>query len=295
MDGNEKVKIVNLPKIFDPRGNLTVIEELKQIPFTIARAYWIYDVPGGEIRGSHAFKDQQEIIIALSGSFDIVINDGCQEHRFSLNRSYFGLYIPPMNWRTIENFSTNAVCLVLSSQEFYQDDYVRNFNDFLLLRKNYTFIPKVRLKNNDSIELSPKPSVYNATIIEFQRISSGARNGNLSVIEGIKNLPFDIKRAFVLFDIPAGEDRGAHAHRKCHQFLIAVSGAFEVMLDDGVNKKTVRLDRPYYGLHIPPGIWAAEQSFSGGAVCLVFASHGYDESDYIRDYDLFLNIIKQSN
>lgn len=124
-------KIINLPKIEDERGNLSFIEENEHVPFSIARTYWIYDVPGGQFRGGHAFKQQQEVVIALSGSFDIVLNDGKNKKVYSLNRSYYGLYIPNMIWRHIENFSTNALALVLSSTEFNQDDYIRNFEYFL--------------------------------------------------------------------------------------------------------------------------------------------------------------------
>jgi len=127
----DKVKIINLPKIEDERGNLTFIEQLKQIPFEIKRVYWIYDVPGGEIRGGHAFKEQQEFIVALSGSFDVVIKDGTLEKRFHLNRSYYGLYIPNGLWRHMENFSTNAVALVLSSTKFSEDDYIRDYSKFI--------------------------------------------------------------------------------------------------------------------------------------------------------------------
>jgi len=108
------------------------------------------------------------------------------------------------------------------------------------------------------------------------------------VVNNNDNIPFEVKRVFYIYDIPGGEDRGAHAHKDCHQFLVAVSGSFEVEMDDGTNKRTVILNRPYYGLHIPPGIWAAEKGFSSGAVCLVLASHKYDEKDYIRDYRNFL-------
>ena len=130
-----------------------------------------------------------------------------------------------------------------------------------------------------------KISIYDCSIVELPKISN--RAGNITPIEGIKNLPFEVERVFYLYDIPGGEDRGAHAHKECHQFLIAASGSFDVMLDDGINKKTVTLNRPYYGLHIPPGIWAAEQSFSSGVICLVLASEKYSEEDYIRDYDEF--------
>lgn len=129
-----KAKIINLPKIVDPRGNLSFFEHPNQLLFEIARTYWIYDVPGGESRGSHAFKEQQEFIIALSGSFDIVLNDGEEEERFTLNRSYYGLYIPKMLWRTLENFSTNSLALIVSDKSFDEQDYIRNFEDFKKLR-----------------------------------------------------------------------------------------------------------------------------------------------------------------
>lgn len=129
------------------------------------------------------------------------------------------------------------------------------------------------------------PTVYDCSIIELPRIEN--RAGNITPVENHKNLPFEVKRLFYLYDIPGGEDRGAHAHKECHQFLIAASGSFEIEMDDGINRRTVTLNRSYFGLHIPPGIWAAEKSFSSGAICLVLASHKYDEKDYIRDYDEF--------
>ncbi len=129
-------KLINLPKIEDPRGNLTFIEEEVHIPFNVQRVYWIYDVPGGEKRGGHAFKEQKEFIVALSGSLDVVINNGKTETRVQLNRSYFGLYIPNGLWRHMENFSTNSVVLVLSSTIFSESDYIRDFNDFLAFLSN---------------------------------------------------------------------------------------------------------------------------------------------------------------
>lgn len=125
------VKIINLPKIEDPRGNLSIIEEEKNIPFKIERTYWIYDVPGGQVRGGHAFKAQQEFIVALSGSFDVVIDDGVNKQTYSLNRSYYGLYIPAGLWRQMENFSTNSLAMVLSSTPFSEGDYIREYSEFL--------------------------------------------------------------------------------------------------------------------------------------------------------------------
>lgn len=132
----EDVKIIDLTKILDARGNLSVIEECKDIPFKIKRTYWIYDVPGGEKRGGHAYKKNQEFIVALSGSFDVVIDDGKERKVFSLNRSYYGLYIPSGLWREMENFSTNSVALELGSIQYDSSDYVRDYSQYLYLRDN---------------------------------------------------------------------------------------------------------------------------------------------------------------
>lgn len=134
---------------------------------------------------------------------------------------------------------------------------------------------------------SRKTTIYDCSVIYFPKIEN--RAGNITPLENSKTIPFDVKRVFYIYDIPGGKDRGAHAHKQCHQLLIAGSGSFDVFLDDGINKKTVTLNRPYLGLHIPPGIWAAEQSFSSGAICLVLASELFDEKDYIRDYKHYLD------
>ena len=135
-----------------------------------------------------------------------------------------------------------------------------------------------------------KITVYDCSVIELPKIEPVG--GNVTPVHPQINVPFDTKRVFYSSDIPGGEARGAHAHKECHQFLIAASGAYEVLLDDGVNKRTVLLNRPFYGLHIPPGIWASEQAFSSGSICLVLASHGYIEEDYIRNYEDYLEYIK---
>ena len=126
----KKVQLINLPKILDPRGNLSFFENNNQIPFVIKRTYWIYDVPGGEIRGSHAFKESHEFIVSLSGSFDVVLHDGKNEKVIHLNRSYYGVYIPSMIWRTLNNFSTNAAALIVSSTSYDENDYIRDFITF---------------------------------------------------------------------------------------------------------------------------------------------------------------------
>jgi oxalate decarboxylase/phosphoglucose isomerase-like protein (cupin superfamily) len=122
--------LIKLPKFLDLRGNLSFIEEDTHLPFKIRRVYWIYDVPGGEHRGGHAFRDTEELIVALSGSFDVVLNDGDKEYRFSLNRSYYGIYVPKMIWRMLENFSTNSLALIIASTEYQERDYIRDFENF---------------------------------------------------------------------------------------------------------------------------------------------------------------------
>ncbi|HEY3369705.1 MAG TPA: FdtA/QdtA family cupin domain-containing protein [Prolixibacteraceae bacterium] len=126
------VKLIDLPRIEDPRGNLSFIEEGMHTLFSIERTYWIYDVPGGQLRGGHAFKKQKELIVALSGSFDVLVDDGTKQKTYSLNRSYYGLYLPAGLWRQMENFSTNSLAMVLSSSVFSEDDYIRDYQEFIL-------------------------------------------------------------------------------------------------------------------------------------------------------------------
>lgn len=124
-------RIIELPKFLDRRGNLSIIEQFKQIPFKIERTYWIYDVPGGEKRGGHAYKENQEFIVALSGSFDVILDDRKEHRTFHLNRSYYGLYVPKGLWREMNNFSTNSLALVLASTPYNQDDYIYDYSKFL--------------------------------------------------------------------------------------------------------------------------------------------------------------------
>ena len=129
------VKIVELPRFIDARGNLSFVEQLNHIPFEIKRTYWIYDVPGGEARGGHAFKRNQEFIVALSGSFDVVVDDGENKRTFTLNRSYYGLYVPEGLWREMNNFSTNSLALEFGSEHYSQENYIREYDEFLNLKK----------------------------------------------------------------------------------------------------------------------------------------------------------------
>lgn len=131
-----------------------------------------------------------------------------------------------------------------------------------------------------------RASIHDCNFIELPKF--GDRDGYITSINNFIEIPFEVNRVFYLYDIPGGESRGAHAHIECHQFLISASGSFELLIDDGVEKKTIYLNRPSIGVHIPPGIWASEINFSSGAICLVLASHEYSENDYIRSYEDYL-------
>ena len=295
----DNCKIIQLPKITDPRGNLSLMEQFKQVPFEIKRVHWVYDVPGGFDRGGHAYFETEEFIVALSGSFDVVVDDGTEKKTFQLNRSYFGLLVPKGMWRTMTNFSTNSLALVLSSTEYNEKDYISDYEEYKIWRKDSSRIPtisdaKTSVKHNNPFcknMQNETKSVFDCSLCELNKMHYD--EGNLTFIYENVHVPFNINRVFYSYDIPGGEDRGAHAHKECHQFIIAASGAFEVVLDDGTNKRTVTLNRPFWGLHVPPGIWASEQGFSSGSICLVLASQGYSEEDYIRNYDDYLKYVKE--
>ncbi len=295
----DNCKIIQLPKITDPRGNLSIIEQNKQITFEIKRVHWVYDVPGGFDRGGHAYFETEEFIVALSGSFDVVVDDGGEKKTYQLNRSYFGLYVPKGMWRTMTNFSTNSLALVLSSTEYNEKDYISDYEEYKAWRKDGSKVPtitdaKTSVKLNNPLGknlVNEGKSVFDCSLCELNKMHDV--QGNLTYMYENVHVPFPINRVFYSYDIPGGEDRGAHAHKQCHQFLIAASGSFEVVLDDGINKRTVLLNRPFWGLHVPPGIWASEQGFSSGSICLVLASHGYDADDYIRNYDDYLKYLEE--
>lgn len=283
-------KIIELPKIVDKRGNLTFIESLNHIPFEIKRSFWIYDVPGGETRGGHAYKKSEEFIVAISGSFDVVLDNGKQKQRHQLNRSYFGLYVPAGTWRYMDNFSTNSVALVLSSTFFDPSDYIRNYNDFLLFQgdDSLRFLGKSHINSIEKYSDFKRNRIKNC---EYKNLSINHRDkGSITVIENNKNIDFDIKRVYYLYDIPGGEARGGHAHKELNQILVATSGSFQVILDDGFEKCSFMMSQPFQCLRIVPGIWREIVNFSSGSTCLVFASEHYQEKDYIRDYNEFVTL-----
>ena len=286
----DECKIIELPKFLDERGNLSFVENFAQIPFEIKRTYWLYDVPGGVARGGHAEMRNKELIIALSGAFEIVVDDGCRQKSFVLNRSYYGLYIPNGLWREIREFSTNAVALEFGSIPYDKDDYIRDYDSFLNFSKSGMLDSSFPCTSPQEIlkgGAHEQYNVFDCTMIELDKHHSN-RKGNLTVVENGKTLPFDVKRVYYLYDIPGGESRGAHAHKDLNALIIAVSGSFRVTLDDGVVKRSFILNRPYQGLYVKPGIWRDLDDFSAGAVCMVLASDFYKKEDYIRSYEEFI-------
>lgn len=286
-------KIIELPKFLDARGNLSFAEQFTHIPFEIRRVYWLYDVPGGVARGGHAEINNEELIIALSGAFEIVVDDGAQSRTYVLNRSYYGLYIPKGIWREIKEFSTNALALEFGSIPYSVNDYIRDYDAFKQFAQtdNAQKVVIPPLTNRD-IPTEAKYSVFDCTIVELDKHHSD-RKGNLTVVENGATLPFDVKRVYYLYDVPGGENRGSHAHKELSQLIIAASGSFTVTLDDGEYKRSFFLNRPYQGLYVKPGMWRDLVDFSSGAVAMVLASDVYKKEDYIRDYSDFVNFRKK--
>ncbi len=284
-------QLIQLPKFLDARGNLSFFENENHIPFTIRRVHWIYDVPGGEERGRLAYKITEEFIVAMSGSFDVLVDNGQQQYRFSLNRSYMGVYVPAGTWRCIDNFSTNSVAVIAASTHYDPIDAIRDYDEFLSWVKNEGVKElkneRVRELGNERISELAKFTIDDCGIIELDRHHS-KRKGDISVVENGETVPFDVKRIYYLYDVPGGESRGAHAHKELQQLIIAASGSFTVVLDDGKVKRSFFLNRPYQGLLVPPGIWRDLVDFSSGSVLLCLASEHYAAADYIRDYDEFL-------
>ncbi len=287
----DEARIIELPKFLDARGNLSFAEQFTHIPFEIRRTYWLYDVPGGIARGGHAEKNNEELIIALSGAFEIIIDDGKRSRTFVLNRSYYGLYIPKGLWREIKEFSTNALALEFGSIPYTADDYIRDYDSFLEYSKGLKSVFSMPPLADRNSETGKKYNVFDCTIVELDKHHSN-RKGNLTVVENGLTLPFDVKRVYYLYDVPGGENRGSHAHKELSQLIIAASGSFTVTLDDGQNKRSFFLNRPYQGLYVKPGMWRDLVDFSSGAVCMVLASEIYQKEDYIRDYNDFVEFRK---
>lgn len=283
-------EILPLPKILDPRGNLTFIQNGAQIPFDIRRAYWIYDVPAGEERHGHAFRATSEFIVALSGSFDVVTDTGEGEQRTHLGRSFYGLLVPPMTWRRIDNFSTNSVALVLSSTSYDERDYIRDKDLWLRMLKEDYVQPSGQLSTDGDYDFSRRNMLDECRIIELSRHRHP--HGSLTVVDNADNL-FPVRRVFYLYDVPGDSERGGHSHFRGREFIIAASGSFDVTLTDGVDERKFSLNRPYKALYIPNGIWRSLDNFSSGSVSLVLTSELYSEEDYCRSFAEYKELYKQ--
>lgn len=281
--------IIELPKIFDPRGNLSFIQDFSQVPFKIRRAYWIYDVPGGELRHGHAFRSSAELIVALSGSFDVVVtNADGTEDTYHLSRSYYGLLVPPQTWRRLDNFSTNSVAFILSSTLYDESDYIRDFDIFRSLGKmtpdqQPTAVPDNTLPQDDPHLTS---SLDDCRIVSLPRIRH--KNGSLTAVQNTPDAELPIARTFYLYDVPGDSVRGGHSHFLSKEYIIAASGCFDVVLSDGEKKRRFTLRRPYEALYVPTGIWRSLDNFSSGSVSLVLTTHPYSEADYVRSEEDFL-------
>ena len=244
-----------------------------------------------------AYKETEEFIVAMSGSFDVLVDDGKQQYHFSLNRSYMGVYVPAGTWRTITNYSTNAVAVIAASTHYDPNDAIRDYDEFKLRKQSvikytsnithHTLLEEHQTSHTKHQTSETKFSVYDCGIITLDRHHS-QRKGDISVIENGETIPFDVKRIYYLYDVPGGESRGGHAHKELQQLILAASGSFTVTLDDGKVRRTFNLNRPYQGLLVKPGIWRTLDDFSSGSVCLVLASEKYDAVDYIRDYNEFV-------
>lgn len=284
-------ELIEIPKIPDARGNLSFIENGDRLPFTMERCYWIYDVPGGEVRHGHAFRCQHEMIVALAGSFDVVLDDGSGPQRYHLARSYYGLYVPPMTWRMIDNFSTCSVAMVLSSMTYDAGDYIEDYDQFIRERREAKIPSPFRRSVKESFLSGIKnrghsfSSISHCGIMELPRHRHP--NGSLSVVENTRDYPFDIKRVFYLYDVPGDSERGGHSHYKAKELIVAASGSFDVTLDDGHSQRTFTLNRPYRALYVEEGIWRSLGNFSSGSVCMVLTSDVFEPADYVRDYSIF--------
>ena len=262
--GADRVRLLSLPQIPEPRGNLTALEELVDLPFRIGSVRWFYDVPAGASWSAGEPGLGPAVVIALSGSFDVVVEQPADASRIRLSRASAAVTVPARARCSAQDASTNSVGLVISSQP-----------------------PRrpvgERYRKPDALPVD-------TTVDDCSAASLGRRHGpagSTTEVVSRTDIPFDLMRVYYLYDVPAGASRGGHAHLQLEQVLLAAAGSFDVVLDDGRRVKTVRLDRPEFGICISTGIWRELQNFSSGAICLALASAPYEEADYIRDYGEF--------
>lgn len=287
------LRLMALPRIRDPRGNLTFVENGTHLPFDIERVYWLYDVPADGVRDGHAFLRQHELIVALSGGFDVMLDDGAVSRTVTLNRPFTGLLVPPMTWRSINNFSTNSAAMVIASTLYDPADYIRSRARFKRCaaapRPTPRPAPAPRPERTGRVLTHATSTVDDCRLIDLPRHSGPM--GSLSVVENTAaGSPFDVKRVYYLYDVPSGAERGGHSHFTEQRLITAVGGSFDVTVDDGVNRRTFQLNNPSRALYIPAGIWRTVDNFSSGSVCLALSSSVYDADDYVRSHDEFLRL-----
>jgi hypothetical protein len=264
----EGFRLVSLPQILEPRGNLTALEELVHFPFRIGCVRWFYDLPAGISWSASESHLGDALVVALSGSFAVALGKQSPSSRVYLSRASMGLHVPASIHWTVEDPSTNSVGLVISSQPTHPP----------------------RPESNRSDDHVPGTLDQHTTIDDCRTLTFGRQRhlpGTSTEAIPQINVPFDTPRVYYLYDIPGGASRGGHAHRALEQVLIAAAGSFEVARNDGRLDRTIRLDQPHSSLYIASGIWRELKDFSSGAICLTLASAPYDEADYIRDYEEF--------
>jgi WxcM-like, C-terminal len=260
----ESFRLVSLPQIPEPRGNLTALEELVHLPFRIGSVRWFYDLPAGTSWAASEPGLGDALLVALSGSFDVAIGP----NRVRLSRANTGLQLPAsLEWR-IEDPATNSVGLLMSSGPTHAR----------------------RVEPDELGAAASRDLNTRSTIDDCRRITlphHRRRQGSTTEVLPQATVPFDVLRVYYLYDVPGGAERGGHAHRRLHEVLVSVAGSFDVVLNDGRRVKSIRLDRAHSGVFMATGIWRELRNFSSGAICLVLASAPYDEADYIRDYEDF--------
>jgi hypothetical protein len=265
---SEGWSLVALPQIPEPRGNLTVLEERVHPPFPIGSVRWFYDVPAGASWRAGESRVADALIVALSGSFEVDLGRRWSRSAIRLSRANTGLQVPAgLDW-TVHDASTNSVGLVISSKE-----------------NQLPSAGSGPLHQTEPTPLNRESTIDDCRTITLPHLRD--RHGSATEAVPREGVPFDIPRVYYLYDVPGGARRGGHAHRELEQIVLAVAGAFDLLLDDGRRARSIRLDRAHSGMFIATGIWRELLNFSSGAICLVLASAPYDEADYVRDYDAF--------
>lgn len=291
---------VKIPKHEDLRGNLSFVEYGAggMSPFEIERVYWIYDIPAGRVRHGRALRRTHELIVAMSGSFTVRLErpDGEVADIF-LDRSDRAAFVAAGTWREIVDISTNAVAMVLASGPFDAEEYIYDHAQFKQLGAEGEHAESreeasVDASAEDHAEGHGISSVADCRFIDLPRELHA--NGSLTAVgNGTGVVPFDVRRVFYLYDVPAGADRGGHSHHEAREVIVALSGSFDVVVDDGQDVRRFTLNRPFRGLYIPRGLWRTLDNFSGGAVALVLTSERFSEADYVRSYNQFVELTRR--